>query len=115
MFIKLELPVTLTEEDGCFIAICPVFWVGSQGKTLKEALDNAKEALELYLEDVDVQKEFAETILDYAVSVTLSDEEKPFNPDIIQKTHKNGSDMDSELILDVKIHGDPKTSAPVRA
>lgn len=38
-------------EDGFYIASCPVLkscW--TQGKTEKEALDNIKEAVELYLE-----------------------------------------------------------------
>jgi predicted RNase H-like HicB family nuclease len=48
VIIKLELPIELTKEDSLFIAICPVFCVGSQGKTEEEALSNAKEAQSLF-------------------------------------------------------------------
>lgn len=68
MIIKLDLPIELGEEDGCFVAICPIFSVGSQGKTEEECLENTKEALELYLHDEDVLKQEADKILEYAVS-----------------------------------------------
>ena len=57
MIFKLELPIEITQENGLIIAICPIFNVGSQGRTELEALDNAKEALEVYLEDGDVQSQ----------------------------------------------------------
>lgn len=69
MIVKLDLPIELNEEDGCFIAICPVFNVGSQGETEEECLENTKEALELYLHDEDVQRQEAHKILDYTVSI----------------------------------------------
>jgi predicted RNase H-like HicB family nuclease len=46
------------DEDGCYVALCPEFDVASQGKSAEEALRNLKEALELYLEDEDVEKPF---------------------------------------------------------
>lgn len=106
MIIKLELPIELKEEDGCFIAICPVFSIGSQGKTKEQALKNAREALELYLEDEDVQKEHEETIMDYAVSFILSDKEKKFS------SHRGKGDMTN--LLDVEIHGKPEVTNPLR-
>lgn len=109
MIVKLELPIEVTYEDGCFVAICPVFCVGSQGESEEKALENAREALELYLEDEDVQREHAETILHYAVSFILSDEEKKF---------KDGhEDIDSHVsrLLDVEIHGNPEVTNPIRA
>lgn len=100
MIVKLELPIEITQENELIIAICPVFNVGSQGKTETEALDNAKEALELYLEDGDVQRQNLEKIFSYAVSIILSDKEKRFinHKDMLEKS------------MVVEIHGFPETS-----
>ena len=56
-------------EDGYFVAHCPSLkscW--SQGKTEEEALDNIKEAIELYLEpDEDVVE--SETVKVYELAI----------------------------------------------
>jgi predicted RNase H-like HicB family nuclease len=52
----LELSAVVRREDGLYIALCPEFNVASQGKSVEEALSNLKEALELYLEDEDIEK-----------------------------------------------------------
>ena len=52
----LELSAVIRREDGLYVALCPEFDVASQGKSVEEALSNLKEALELYLEDEDVEK-----------------------------------------------------------
>ena len=52
----LELSAVVRREDGLYVALCPEFDVASQGKSVEEALKNLKEALELYLDDVDVEK-----------------------------------------------------------
>jgi predicted RNase H-like HicB family nuclease len=52
----LELSAVVRREDGIYVALCPEFDVASQGKSVEEALRNLKEALELYLEDGDVEK-----------------------------------------------------------
>jgi len=44
------------DEDGIYVALCPEFDVASQGKSVEEALRNLEEALELYLEDENVEK-----------------------------------------------------------
>ena len=46
----------ITEGQVAYVALCPELGVTSQGKTEKSALKNLKEAVELYLEDEDVQK-----------------------------------------------------------
>lgn len=110
MIVKLELPIELTREDEHVIAICPVFCVGSQGTTEKEALANAREALELFLEDKDVQKEYADTILEYAVSFILEDKEKEFkNKHSLLDTYEDPHMTN----LDVEIHGYNETSDPI--
>lgn len=114
MIVKLEVPVEITREDDMFIAISPVFCIGSQGKSEKEALINAKEALELYLEDEDVQREHAKKILYYAVSMILSDEEKKF----ISDNHpgiKLTDDSHGTYLLDVGVEFHGKTSEAIRA
>lgn len=110
MIVKLELPIEISKEDEFVIAICPVFCVGSQGTTEEEALTNAKEALELFLEDKDVQKEYADTILEYAVSIILEDREKEFKykhslRDIYDDPHMTN--------LEIEIHGYHETSNPI--
>jgi predicted RNase H-like HicB family nuclease len=52
----LELSAVVRREDGLYVALCPEFDVASQGKSVEEALSNLKEALELYLEDEDIEK-----------------------------------------------------------
>jgi predicted RNase H-like HicB family nuclease len=52
----LELSAVVWRENAVYVALCPEFDVASQGKSVEEALRNLKEALELYLEDEDVEK-----------------------------------------------------------
>lgn len=44
------------EKKGLWVAWDPVYDIASQGKTKKEAIDNLKEAKELYLEDEDAKR-----------------------------------------------------------
>jgi predicted RNase H-like HicB family nuclease len=52
----LELSAVVRREAGLYVALCPELDVTSQGESVEEALSNLKEALELYLEDEDVEK-----------------------------------------------------------
>ena len=52
----LEFSAVVWREERLYVALCPELDVGSQGKSVEEALANLKEALELYLEDEDVEK-----------------------------------------------------------
>jgi len=52
----MELSAVVWREEGIYVALCPDLDVASQGKSVEEALVNLKEALELYLEDEDVEK-----------------------------------------------------------
>jgi len=49
----LEFSSVVTKEEKWYVANCPELGVASQGKTVEEAIDNLKEAIELYLEDED--------------------------------------------------------------
>ena len=52
----VEFSAVVWRENGLYVALCPELDVASQGKSVEEALKNLKEALELYLDDVDVEK-----------------------------------------------------------
>ena len=45
------LSAIIHKEDDMYIAECPEVGTISQGKSIKEALENLKEATELYLEE----------------------------------------------------------------
>ena len=55
--MKHTFTAVVKKGDLAFVALCPELDVVSQGQTPKDALNNLKEAVELYLEDEDVQKE----------------------------------------------------------
>lgn len=54
--INLEFHTLIWQEGKWFVAKCLEVEVASQGKTKKEALDNLREALELYFEEEKVNK-----------------------------------------------------------
>lgn len=41
----------IQKEEDLYVATCPEIGTASQGKTIEEAVDNLKEATELYLEE----------------------------------------------------------------
>ncbi|MCQ4045491.1 type II toxin-antitoxin system HicB family antitoxin [Streptantibioticus rubrisoli] len=47
----LHLTAAVTHENDWYVARCLQVEVASQGATIEEALDNLREALELYFED----------------------------------------------------------------
>lgn len=51
----LEFSAVVWREEGFYVALCPEVDVASQGKSVEESLLNLREALELYLEDGDVE------------------------------------------------------------
>ena len=52
----IELSAVIRKENNFYVALCPEFDIASQGKNVEEAIKNLKEALELYLEDEDIEK-----------------------------------------------------------
>lgn len=46
-----EYTIIFNKEGKFYVATCVELGVVSQGKTIEEARDNIKEAIELYLED----------------------------------------------------------------
>jgi predicted RNase H-like HicB family nuclease len=51
----LELSAVVWRGDAVYVVLGPEFDVASRGKGVEEALGNLGEALELYLEDEDVE------------------------------------------------------------
>lgn len=58
----LKLPIVYYLDEGIYVAECPLFFVASQGNSINEALDNVKEALEIYLSDENVRKTLPDTL-----------------------------------------------------
>ena len=56
------------DQDGFFAYIPSLKGCVSQGDTLEEALSNIKEALELYLEDIDDQEKMQLTESSYIIA-----------------------------------------------
>jgi predicted RNase H-like HicB family nuclease len=50
----MRLTAAITHEAPWYVARCLEVEVASQGETVEEALDNLREALELYFEDAPV-------------------------------------------------------------
>ena len=48
-----RVSVIIEREDSWFVAFCPELEVASQGKTVEEAKNNLKEAIDLYLQHAD--------------------------------------------------------------
>lgn len=51
----MQFSAVITKEGDYYIASCPELDIASQGKKVEEALNNLKEAIELYLEDEDAK------------------------------------------------------------
>ena len=52
---KYTLSAVVNREDDGFVSWCPELDIASQGDTIEEAVENLKEAIELYLEDEDAE------------------------------------------------------------
>jgi len=48
---KNTFTVVIHQEEDMFVAECPEVGTVSQGRTIEEAVENVKEATELYLEE----------------------------------------------------------------
>ncbi len=52
---SLEFSSVVSKEGKLYVAHCPELEVASQGKNVESALENLREAIELYLEDEDAE------------------------------------------------------------
>lgn len=51
----MQFSAVVTKGGKYYVSLCPELDIASQGKNVEEALENLKEAIELYLEDEDVE------------------------------------------------------------
>jgi len=52
---SIEFSSVVTMEGKWYVASCPELDIASQGRTVEKALENLREAIELYLEDEDAK------------------------------------------------------------
>jgi predicted RNase H-like HicB family nuclease len=62
------LTAVLHKEEDMWVAECPEVGTFSQGKTLEEAIDNLREATELYLEEFPLKEGRKSVITTFEVS-----------------------------------------------
>ncbi len=62
------LTVVLHKEEDMYVAECPEVGTFSQGRTIEEAVNNLKEATELYLEEFPLEKEVKSIITTFEVA-----------------------------------------------
>ncbi len=52
----MEFTAVIKKGEKQFVALCPELDVVSQGRTVDKAVDNLREAVELYIEEMGVSK-----------------------------------------------------------
>ncbi len=72
-----KFSAVIHKEGKWYVSWCPELDVASQGETVEEAIDNLKEAVELYLEDEDVQVPVAGSILTTTIEVSHAKASRP--------------------------------------
>ena len=70
--MKKTFSAVITKGETAFVAYCPELGVTSQGRSEKSALANLKEAVELYLEDEDVQEMLKKSPMKKAKSSSIA-------------------------------------------
>jgi len=58
----------LHKEEDMYVAECPEVGTFSQGKTIEEAVNNLKEATELYIEEFPLEKEVKSIMTTFEVA-----------------------------------------------
>ncbi len=67
--VKLKIfTAVLHKEEDMYVAECPEVGTFSQGRTVEEAVDNLKEATELYLEEFPAENEVKSIITTFEVA-----------------------------------------------
>jgi len=59
--VSLTIPIVIQKDDDWFVAKCVENSVVSQGKTVEVAMNNLKEAIELYYEYILLNGKMGET------------------------------------------------------
>ena len=66
------------KEGKWYVSWCPELDIASQGETIEKAIENLKEAIELYLEDEDAQIPAVGQV--FTTTVEVSSHAKTSNP-----------------------------------
>jgi len=56
------------KEDDLYVALCPEVGTASQGETIEDAINNLKEATELYLEEFPMKPTYRSLMTTFEVS-----------------------------------------------
>lgn len=70
----MKLTALIEREGEGYVSLCPELDVASQGKTVEEARDNLREALELFFESAsaeEVKQRFRDEVFVTQVEVTV--------------------------------------------
>jgi predicted RNase H-like HicB family nuclease len=70
----MKLTALIEREGDGYVSLCPEFDVASQGKTIEEARDNLREALELFFEAAspdEIKQRFREEVFITQVEVAV--------------------------------------------
>ncbi|HII93012.1 MAG TPA: type II toxin-antitoxin system HicB family antitoxin [Methanosarcina sp.] len=59
------------KEGKWYVSWCPELDIASQGETIEEAIENLKEAIELYIEDEDVKIPATRQVFTTTVEVSV--------------------------------------------
>lgn len=68
--IMKTLTAVIFKDEDMYVSKCPEVGTVSQGNTLEEALENLKEATELYLEEFPHQKFIKPLLTTFEVSIS---------------------------------------------
>jgi predicted RNase H-like HicB family nuclease len=60
----------LHKEEGMYVAECPEVGTVSQGKTVEDAINNLKEATELYLEEFPLKEKRKTLMTTFEVAIS---------------------------------------------
>jgi predicted RNase H-like HicB family nuclease len=73
--MSMKFTVVITKEENWYVSHCVELGVVSQGKTIEEAQENLKEAVELYIESfgIDDIPESKGEVVFYPFEVVVSD------------------------------------------
>lgn len=71
-FIEKSLTAVITKEGKWFVSFNPETGVASQGSTKKAALENLKEAVELFLEDDPISIKAERDVVEFKAKVKVN-------------------------------------------
>ncbi len=67
----LDIPIFIEKDNGMFVAGIPLFNIGSQGKTKKQALKRLKDACDSYFSSEDIEKVLMSRLAPPKISVNI--------------------------------------------